>query len=242
MKIKEAAALTGVSIRTLHHYDDIGLISPERSGANAYREYSDADLARLQQVLFFKKLGFKLSAIKEIISRPDYDQEEALMMQKEMLRQESDRISTMIETIDLTIKNLKGEIEMTNADKFKGIDFSENPYEQEARERWGDEAVDASREKLKRMDAEETKRRFDEIYQALAGIRHMDPASDEAQDRIEEWYVFLNEMGEYSPEMFKGLGEMYVADARFKKNIDQYGDGLAEFMKAAMAEYYNQNK
>lgn len=242
MKIKEAAALTGVSVRTLHHYDDIGLISPERSGENAYREYTDADLARLQQVLFFKKLGFKLSHVKEILSRPDYDQEEALRMQKEMLQEEQARISAMIETIDLTIMDLKGEIEMTNADKFKGIDFSRNTYEAEARARWGDNAVDRAGEKLEQIGPEYAKERFDEIYSYLADIRHTDPASGEAQSRIGEWYHFLNEMGDYTPEMFKGLGDMYVEDERFRKNIDQYGSGLARFMRDAMAEFYDQNK
>lgn len=241
MKIKEAAELTGVSIRTLHHYDDIGLIRPKRSGSNAYRQYTDEDLAKLQQVLFFKKLGFKLSHIKEIINQPGYSQEEALVMQKRMLQKEMARISKMMETIDLTIRNIQGEIDMTNEEKFKGIDFSQNPYEQEAKERWGADAVEATKEKIARKDRKSLEERFDEIYTGLADIRHLDPSSGEAQAHIEEWYVYLNEVGDYSLEMFKSLGDMYVEDERFRKNIDRYGEGLAEFMRAAMKEYHNQN-
>lgn len=242
MKTKEVADLIGVSARTLHHYDDIGLISPKRSNDNEYREYTDEDISRLQQILFFKKLGFKLSRIKEIINNPDYDQEEALKMQKEMLIKEKEQLSTMIKTIDLTLQHLKGEIKMSNEDKFKGVDFSENPYEQEARKRWGDDAVDRSNEKLKQMDTTEAERRFNEIYENLAAVRHLDADSEEAQKEISRWYDYLNEMGEYTPEMFKHLGDMYVEDERFTKNIDKYGSGLSDFMRRAMNEYYERNK
>lgn len=242
MKTKEVADLIGVSARTLHHYDDIGLISPKRSNDNEYREYTDEDISRLQQILFFKKLGFKLSRIKEIINNPDYDQEEALKMQKEMLIKEKEQLSTMIKTIDLTLQHLKGEIKMSNEDKFKGVDFSENPYEQEARKRWGDDAVDRSNEKLKQMDTTEAERRFNEIYENLAAVRHLDADSEEAQKEIGRWYDFLNEVGEYTPEMFKYLGDMYVEDERFTKNIDKYGSGLSDFMRRAMNEYYERNK
>lgn len=242
MKTKEVADLVGVSVRTLHHYDEIGLVSPRRVDENEYRIYTDENLSRLQQVLFFKKLGFKLSNIKEIIDNPGYDQKEALLMQRKMLLKEKEQLFTMINTIDLTLEEMNGEITMTNQDRFKGIDFSNNQYEQEARERWGDAAVYKSDEKLKQMDTKEVERRFNEIYTDLAAIRHIDPGSEEAQIEIRKWYVFLNEMGDYSLEAFKGLGDMYVEDERFTKNIDKFGKGLADFLRRAMNEYYEQNK
>lgn len=242
MKTKEVADLIGISVRTLHHYDEIGLISPERTKDNEYRIYTTEDLAKLQQVLFFRKLGFKLSNIKKIINDPDYNQEEGLLMQKKMLLEERSQLSTMINTINLTLKEMNGEIEMTDKDKFKGLDFSSNPYEQEARERWGNTAVNRSNENLKQMGAEEAERRFNEIMSDLAAVRHLDAGSEEAQIEIGKWYSFLNEVGEYNPEMFKYLGDMYVEDERFTKNIDKYGSGLADFMKRAMNEYYEQNK
>lgn len=242
MQTREVADLIGVSVRTLHHYDEVGLVSPERVDDNEYRIYTNGDLSKLQQVLFFKKLGFKLSNIKEIIKNPEYDQKEALLMQKEMLLKEKEQIFTMINTIDLTLREMNGEITMTNQDKFKGIDFSNNPYEQEAREKWGDAAVDKYDKKLKQMDTNVVERKFNEIYTDLAAIRHIDPASEEAQIEIRKWFVFLNEMGDYSLEAFKGLGDMYVEDERFTKNIDIFGEGLAEFMRQAMTVYYEQNK
>ena len=242
MKTKEVANLVGVSIRTLHHYDEIGLISPDRHENNEYRVYTSDDLAKLQQVLFFRKLGFKLANIQKIVSDPDYDQKEALLMQKKMLLEERSRLSAMVNTIDLTIQNMNGEIEMTNEDKFSGIDFSNNPYEQEARERWGDAAVDESNRKMRQMGTEEVETKFREILTDLAEVRHTDPSSEEAQSEINKWFVFLNEMGEYSLAAFKSLGDMYVEDERFTKNIDEFGDGLSEFMQSAMNEYYEQNK
>ena len=131
---------------------------------------------------------------------------------------------------------------MTNEEKFSGVDFSHNPYEQEAREKWGDEKVEQANQNLKKMGAKEAEREFDEIYTQLADLRHLDPESDAAQQEIGKWYDFLNKVGEYTPEMFKNLGEMYTADERFTKNIDKYGDGLAEFMKEAMTVYYEQHK
>src|SRR5690625_1729994 len=104
MKTKEVADLVGISVRTLHHYDKIGLIRPERIEDNEYRVYTSEDLAKLQQVLFFRKLGFKLSSIKQIIDDSEYDQEEALQMQRKMLIGEKEQITTMINTIDLTLK------------------------------------------------------------------------------------------------------------------------------------------
>lgn len=121
---------------------------------------------------------------------------------------------------------------MTNEERFQGFNFSEgNAYEAEARERWGDKAVDQANEKAGDLAFGEEMNR---IYFKLAEIRHMDPASDEAQGAIDEWYAFLNKMGDYSLEAFAGLGQMYVADERFTKNIDQFGEGLAAFMCEAM--------
>lgn len=130
---------------------------------------------------------------------------------------------------------------MSNREKFKGFDFSHNPYEQEARKRWGDKAVDEANEKAKNMTMAEQEE-FNEIYRNLAAIRHLRPDSEEAQEGIHLWYIYLNKIGSYSLEAFKGLGQMYVDDERFMKNIDKFGDGLALFMcddMAVYAEKYN---
>lgn len=246
MRVKEVADLVGISVRTLHHYDEIGLLSPEETTESGYRLYSEENLELLQQILFFKELGFPLKKIKEIINRPSFDRQEALLLQRKMLIEKRRRLDKMIATIDKTIQHMKGEIEMTIKEKFEGFDFSHNPYEQEARERWGDEAVDKANAKIGSMSKEEQAamvNKMNSIYQKLASLRHGSPESEEAQAAIKEWYDFLNNyFSSYSIEAFKGLGQMYVDDVRFTKNIDQFGEGLAQFMRDAMAVFADKNK
>ncbi|MCF6410314.1 MerR family transcriptional regulator [Pseudalkalibacillus salsuginis] len=247
MKVKEVADLVGISVRTLHHYDEIGLLTPDETTEAGYRLYSDDNLETLQQILFFKELGFPLKKIKEIINSPSFDRREALKLHRKMLVEKRTRLDKMISTIDKTIEHKKGAIQMTNKEKFEGFDFSQNPYEKEARERWGDEAVDRSNAKLKSMTEEERKAlgdRMNEIYRNLADLRDTSPESEEAQAAIKEWYDFLNSDSgnHYSLEAFKGLGQMYVDDERFTKNIDQFGEGLSRFMRDAMAVYADKNK
>ncbi len=236
MKVKEVSQLTGVSVRTLHHYDDIGLLNPDDSTEAGYRLYSDDNLATLQQILFFRELGFSLKKIKELLDSPSFDRQEAFEMQRRMLMDKREQLDSMIVTIEKTIQQGKGELVMTNEEKFKGFDFGKNPYEQEARERWGDKAVDESNKKAAQFGPE-LGEEMNRIYFRLAEIRHLDPASDEAQAGIGEWFTFLNKMGDYSLEAFAGLGQMYVDDERFTKNIDQFGEGLAVFMCEAMGRY-----
>lgn len=241
-KVKEVADLVGISVRTLHHYDHIGLLSPEETTNAGYRLYSDEDLEILQQILFYRELGFSLKKIKEIIESPSFDREVTLLEQRQMLLQKRRQLDQMIHTINQTIQHTKGEINMSNKEKFAGFNFSENPYEQEARERWGDKVVDQSNRKIENMSKEEQKtmeEQMNAIYNKLAILRHSSPSSDEAQEVIKEWYDFLNNNfnHHYSLKAFKQLGQMYVADERFTKNIDQFGEGLATFMCDAMAIY-----
>ncbi len=240
MKVKEVSTLTGVSVRTLHHYDAIGLLVPDGVTDAGYRLYSDENVATLQQILFFKELGFSLKRIKELIDSPSFDRREAFEMQRKMLVAKRRQLDEMIQTIDKTIGQEKGEYQMTNEERFKGFDFTKgNDYEAEAREKWGDAAVDDANKKANDPAFGEGMNR---IYFKLAALRHEDPASDEAQTAIGEWYDFLNEMGSYSLEAFRGLGQMYVADERFTKNIDQFGEGLAAFMCKAMEIYAEKGK
>lgn len=136
MRVKEVAELVGISVRTLHHYDEIGLLVPDETSEAGYRIYSQQNLAMLQQILFFRELGFPLKQIKEIVTDPAFDRLKALRLHEQLLLDKRQRLEKLLETVRKTISNAKGEMEMSAKDKFAGFDFSKNPYEQEARERW----------------------------------------------------------------------------------------------------------
>ncbi len=245
LRIKEVAKLAGITVRTLHYYDEIGLLKPARITDSGYRLYSDENVAMLQQILFFKELGFSLKTIKEIVHNPAFDRIEALKLHRKMLLEKKQRIDNMIETIDKTLKHLKGEIDMSHQEKFAGFDFSHNPYEEEARKRWGDAAVDEANEKINRYTKEEQKQMEEAmkgIFQKLASLMPLSPEAEEVQTVIGEWYAYLNQIGTYSPDAFKNLGLMYVNDERFTQTIDQFGDGLAAFMCDAMAAFAERSK
>jgi Predicted transcriptional regulators len=240
MTVKEVAELIGVSVRTLHHYDQIGLLSPGRAAASGYRLYSDDDLRKLQQILLFREMGLPLTEIKRLIDDPSFNRLHALTMHREFLLEQKRRLDRMIETVERSIRHEKGELEMTGKQHLEGFDFSRNPYEEEARKLWGDRAVDEANARVGAMSSEE-QAAFGEdmyrVYRKLAELRGTDPTSDEAQAAIGEWYELLNRFGHYTPEMFKGLGQMYVDDERFTKSIDRFGAGLARFMRDAMAAF-----
>ncbi|PID04487.1 MULTISPECIES: MerR family transcriptional regulator [unclassified Sporosarcina] len=241
MKIKQVAELVGISVRTLHHYDEIGLLTPEETTDAGYRYYSEQNLETLQQILFFKELDFPLKEIKEILSDPSFDRQQALQLHRKLLLEKRERIDQMIATIDKTTQYVKGEIHMSNEEKFKGFNFSHNPYEEEARKLWGAKAVDQSNASFKNNAVGE---KMNDIYRKLADLRNTPPESTEAQTAISEWYEFLNTQTghHYSLEAFKGLGQMYVADERFTTNIDQFGAGLAQFMCEAMTFFADNNE
>lgn len=241
MKVKELALLVGISVRTLHHYDAIGLLKPDRITESGYRVYSSHNLEMLQQILFFRELGFSLKQIQSIVTGPDFNRLEALKQHREMLLEKCHRLHQLVQTVEKTILYVQGELEMSDTEKFKGFDFSRNPYEKEARQRWGDKAVNESNDKLKSIKnagkIEELQDEISGVYLQLAELRQGAPDSSEAQEAIGKWYALLQRMGNYSLEAFRGLGQMYVEDERFTKNIDQFGEGLALFMRDAMAIY-----
>ena len=155
MNISEVARLTGVSIRTLHHYDKMGLLSPARNPENGYRIYSESDLDRLQQILFFKTCGFPLAKIQELLTSPSFDQEQAFALQEKYLLHELTRIKAMLDTLQKTRQSMRGERSMTTREKFAGFDLTHNPYEEEARQLWGDDAVNQSKTHLESLTTDE---------------------------------------------------------------------------------------
>lgn len=242
MLTHEVARLSGVSVRTLHHYDSIGLLRPARRTENEYRDYSDDDLDRLQQILLFRACGFSLEKIQALLDSPSFDRERAFLLQKKMLEHEKERINAMLGTLEKSMQSMKGEISMSTAEKFNGFDFSQNPYEEEARRLWGNETVEKCNTRIKALSKGEQAKmtgQMDSLFRELSALRTEDPASEKAQAGMERMFRYFNEhFGNiYTPEMFGGLGKLYMCDSRFTKNIDRYGDGLAQFLSKAMSVY-----
>lgn len=242
LSISEMAKLCGVSVRTLHYYDQIGLLCPETAADSGYRWYREADVERMQQILFFRELDFSLKDILAILSDPHYDRQEALRRQRVLLRMKRDRLDRLLDLLDA---RLKGEqtMEFAGFDRHD-IDAAREKYAAEARQRWGDtDAWRQSQERAARSDTGERDAQaegMNDIFRRAAALRDTDPASPEAQALVREWQAFLTEhYYDCTDEILVGLGEMYTADQRFQENLDRFGAGTASFLSAAIAAYTN---
>lgn len=240
--VGEVAALAGVSVRTLHHYDRIGLLQPdERSGAG-YRLYSDDDLVTLQQILFFRELGFRLHEIGRIMHDPSFDRLEALRVQRRMLADKAAQLGKMIEAVDKAIAGTEKGTKVSKSEMFEAFgDFDPSQYQDEVERRWGgSEAYRESARRTARYGKEEwaaVKKEVEGLNQRMAallaeGVTHDDPrAMDVAEAHrahIDRWFYPC------SHEMHAGLGEMYVSDPRFAETYDRVRPGLARYTRDAI--------
>jgi DNA-binding transcriptional MerR regulator len=243
LTVGEVARLAGLTVRTLHHYDEIGLLVPAKRTTAGYRLYRRGEVERLQEVLFFRELGFGLEAIKEIVNRPGYHRISALLRQRELLEAKAERLLEMIDAVDAVVESEGQGMAMNNEEMlevFSGFDPSE--HEAEARERWGE--TDAYQESARRtatytkQDWEEMGREADEINAAFlalmeagtpAGSTEATALAERHRSHISKWFY------ECTPEIHSNLGAMYVADSRFTENIDKAGEGLARYVSEAIA-------
>ncbi len=240
--VKSVADMAGVTVRTLHHYDRIGLLRPASVSPSGYRLYSEADLERLQQILFFRELGFGLGEIKTIMDNPGFDRREALVAQKRLLLEKQRRIERLIASIETSIDAMERGTELDKDKMFGGFDESKiKEYTEEARARWGNENVDESI----RRSSKYTKAEWAEIMSegqsytvGIAALMDRDPGDPEVQKLIERHFRLINDrFYTVTPEIFRGLGDLYVSDPRFTAFYDKVKPGLAQFMKAAMHAY-----
>lgn len=240
MKTSEVAKLTGVTKRTLHYYDEIGLLKPSEVTEAGYRVYNEADLEVLQQILFFRELDFSLEDIRQIMQNPSYDKKNALQKQKELLLQKRERLDVLISLVN---KTLKGERDMSFSQfDTSRIEETKQKYAEEAKRRWGDTDAYAEYEsKEKSRDAVRKKAMDDEgeaILSEFGRKRSLAPDCEEVQRLVERWQEHITD--KYytcTKEILFGLGKMYVGDERFTRYIDRYGEGTAAFMSAAIAVY-----
>jgi len=248
-KIKEVADIVGVSVRTLHHYDQVGLLKPESVTTAGYRLYTDHDLERLQQVLFFKELGFNLQKIKEILDNPGFDRKRALQTQRELLLKKRQRLEAIIDSVEKTIESLEGGIEMSKKEMFEAFDMTEiekhqREYADEVKQKYGNsEAYKESQKKTSgytKDDWAAIQAKGNEIHRRIAELMDKDPADPQVQKAIGDWRQHITDcFYTCTPEIFRGLGDLYVNDERFTANIDKTCPGLAKFMREAMHLYCN---
>lgn len=236
MQVKEFAEFSGVSVRTLHYYDEIGLLKPAFvDKATGYRFYDESSVLRMQNILFYRELDFSLKNIGEILSSPDYDSKKSLEEQRKLLTLKKERLERIISSIDEAMKGKN----IMNA--FDNSEF-EN-YKAEAKEKWG---------KTKAFEEFETKNKkrgeaennflggeMMDIFRKLGEIKNLSPASEEAQNLVKTLQDFItNHYYTCTDEILSGLGKMYIGDERFKENIDKAGGtGTAEFSAKAI-EFY----
>ncbi|MGM0846646.1 MAG: MerR family transcriptional regulator [Bacillota bacterium] len=245
--IKKLGETAGVSTRTLRYYDEIEILKPARINSSGYRIYGESEVDRLQQILFYKELGVELEKIKTILDDPCFKITSALADHREKLLYKRRQLDQLIMNVEKTIAMKEGKRTMYDKEKFEGfknklVEENELHYGKEVREKYGDETVNQSNEKLKNMSQREFERadKLDtDIHTALAeAMKTRDPSSPLAQKAAEmhkQWLMYY--WKEYSKEGHAGLGDMYVADERFKAYYDKEQEGAAEFLRNAIYIY-----
>jgi DNA-binding transcriptional MerR regulator len=242
LTVSQVARLAKVSVRALHHYDEIGLLRPSERSEAGYRLYTQEDLQRLQQVLFFRELEFPLEEIRRILGDPSFDLRSALLMQRQLLSERSARLDALVSAVDAALDSLEKGEAMEQEKMFEAFgDFDPAKYEAEVKERWGDtEAYKESARRTKRytkQDWQDMKAELDRISKALAELlgAGLAPTDVAAMDLAEAWRQHISKwFYPCSYAMHRGLGEMYVSDQRFTENIDRLRPGLARFTRDAI--------
>ncbi|MFI6039388.1 MerR family transcriptional regulator [Streptomyces sp. NPDC051315] len=241
--VGQVAGFAGVTVRTLHHYDAIGLLVPSERSRAGHRRYGDADLDRLQQILFYRELGFPLDEVAALLDDPDVDARAHLRRQHELLTARIEKLRKMAAAVEHAMEARKMGIDLTPEERFEVFgDKDPEQYAEEAEQRWGGteayaesqrRAASYTKDDWKRMQAEVAA--WSERYDAVMAAGEP-PTAEAAMDLAEEhrrhicgWFY------ECSYELHRCLGEMYVADERFKAFYDSLRPGLAEHLKEAIA-------
>ncbi|MBE6068759.1 MAG: MerR family transcriptional regulator [Clostridium lundense] len=245
--VQKLSKIAGVSTRTLRYYDEIGILKPARINSSGYRIYGQAEVDRLQQILFYRELGVSLESIKNIVTAPSFDGAKALKEHRAQLLEKRNQLDLLISNVDKTIAQTEGRIIMSDREKFEGfkqkmVDYNEKKYGKEIREKYGDDTVSKSNAKLMNMTEEqynEVTALSEELMTTLAeAFKTGNPASELAQkaaDLHKKWLTYS--WSQYSKEAHAGLAQMYVDDERFKAYYDKYQPGAAEFLRDAIIIY-----
>lgn len=246
--VQQLAELAGLSARALRWYDQIGLLRPTRA-ENGYRRYGPAQVDRLQQILLFRQAGLELREIARLLDAPDHDPEAALAAHLALLREKRRALELLIDTTEKTLKSMRGELTMSDSQKFEGfkqklVAENEEKYGEEVRRRWGNEAADASNARMMKMTEEQYKA-FQALGEELNALlakatAEGDAASPDAQRVAElhkKWLCFTWGEGKYSAEAHRNLTQMYLDDERFTVYYEKIAPGAATLLRDAVAIY-----
>ena len=240
--VKKLAGMSGVSVRTLHFYDDVGLLKPAYLGANGYRFYEEPQLLTLQQILFYRELGFELKQIKRILGRPDFDKIAALESHRKVLRKNLAKTRELIQTIDRTIEHLKGTKKMKSQEMFEGFDPKQQAkHEQYLIDRYGEcmkESIAESKARVKNWTKarwEKSGAAFNEICKDLVSAmdRKRTVDSPDAQSVIRRHYQWLKQFWTPTRESYAGHSQLIV-DSELRKAYEAHHPQLPEFVAAAI--------
>jgi DNA-binding transcriptional MerR regulator len=244
--VKQLAKLAGVTPRTLHHYDDIGLLKPSRVGDNGYRYYGEECVLRLQQILYYRELDIPLEDIKKIMGRRDFDVLGALQSHKDALKKQVTRLNRLINTVDNTINHLKGNTTMSDKAYFEGFSEEEQEkYAAEAEQLYDPETVRESNRKWKTYSAAKKESILAEgnaIYTEMIAAMPKGAASKDVQILVERWRRHMDYFWTPNLDQLLALANGYNDEPRFKSNFDKMHPGLAEFMREAVKVYVENQK
>lgn len=240
--VQEVAEMAGVTARTLHYYDQIGLLPPAARTDAGYRLYSEEQLLRLQGILFYRELGFELSEIGELIDSPNFERLSALRDQRRLLEAKRARLAVLIRTINRTIERIEEERPMLSDEQlYEGFSQEEiERYKREARQRYGVDNVEQTEQRVRKLSASQWKSVQEEGGRIAASLSELmgEPAdSPTVQSQIERHHAWIENFYPAPAEVYAGLGDLYVQDDRFREFYDQYASGLAEFIKAGIDHY-----
>ena len=237
--VQQLSKIAGISIRTLHHYDRIGLLLPAKRTEKGYRIYQKPELLKLQQILFYKELGIPLREIKDILNAKDFDLIKALEFHQVELIKKSEQTIMLLNTIEKTINSLKNKNKMMKDEElYEGFSKEEiNAMRSEVKKKWGAKELIEVENKIQKLGKEgwnDHKAKGEQINQVLAELMDMHPSEKQVQQAVELHFKHLNFYYEVSKERYENLGKMYVEDERFKSYYDKYGDDLAVFLRDAI--------
>ncbi len=239
--VKQLSSLAGVTPRTLHHYDQIGLLKPSKIGDNGYRYYGEQAALQLQQILFYRELGLPLLDIKKIMGRRDFDVLAALESHKVEISRRIKRLEQLVGTVDETILHLKGQKIMSNKQIFSGFSMEEEEkYAREAEEMYDPATVRESNLKWKAYGKEKQQSILAEgqqIYDEMIAVLPKGAVSAEAQALVEHWRKHMGYFWTPNLDQLLEIAQGYVNDPRFRANFDAMHPQLAEFMLEAVKVY-----